>query len=119
MDITNWLVWFLENLLNAIKSSDEILKDVLKRAEFWNKNSQVIFNERQKKVLNRFMDDFKGNLTTTKWAKMCNCSQDTATIDIKDLISKKILMNLVTLIIGDIGFYTECLLFAVFLCFFG
>ncbi len=91
MDITNWLVWFLENLLNAIKSSDEILKDVLKRAEFWNKNSQVIFNERQKKVLNRFMDDFKGNLTTTKWAKMCNCSQDTATIDIKDLISKKIL----------------------------
>ena len=36
-------------------------------------------------------DDFEGNLTTTKWAKMCNCSQDTATRDIADLIEKKIL----------------------------
>lgn len=91
MDITNWLVWFLENLLLAINSSEDILKGVLQRAEFWQKNINVSFNERQKKVLNRFMDDFKGNLTTTKWAKMCNCSQDTATRDIFDLIDKKIL----------------------------
>lgn len=91
MDITLWLVWFLENLLSAIKSSDEILKTVLFKAEFWNKHAQTVLNERQKKILNRFMDDFKGNLTTTKWAKMCNCSQDSANIDINDLISKKIL----------------------------
>lgn len=91
MDITNWLVWFLENLLLAINSSEDILKGVLQRAEFWQKNISLSFNERQKKVLNRFMDDFKGNLTTTKWAKLCNCSQDTATRDISDLIDKKIL----------------------------
>ncbi len=91
MDITDWLMWFLENLLSAIKSSDEILQNVLKRAEFWNKHSEVIFNERQKKILNKFMDNFEGNLTTTKWAKMGNCSQDTATLDINDLIKKKIL----------------------------
>lgn len=96
MDITNWLVWFLENLLLAINSSEDILKGVLKRAEFWQKNINTTFNERQKKVLNRFMDDFKGNLTTTKWAKMCNCSQDTATRDISDLIDKKILKKLGT-----------------------
>ena len=91
MDITNWLEWFLENLFIAIKSSDEILANVVKRAEFWQKNSDIIFNERQKKVLNRFMDNWEGNLTTSKWAKVCNCSQDTATNDINDLISKKIL----------------------------
>lgn len=91
MDITNWLIWFLENLLLAINSSEDILKGVLKRAEFWQKHININFNDRQKKVLNRFMDDFKGNLTTTKWAKMCNCSQDTATRDISDLIDKKIL----------------------------
>lgn len=96
MDITNWLVWFLENLLLAINSSEDILKGVLKRAEFWQKNINITFNERQKKVLNRFMDDFRGNLTTTKWAKMCNCSQDTATRDISDLIDKKILKKLGT-----------------------
>ena len=91
MDITKWIEWFLENLLEAIKSSDNIISDVIKRAEFWNKHSSVIFNERQKKVLNRFMNNFEGNLTSAKWAKICNCSQDTAGIDINDLISKKIL----------------------------
>ena len=40
------------------------------------------------------MDNFEGNLTTSKWAKMCDCSQDTATNDINDLISKKILKRL-------------------------
>lgn len=91
MDITNWLVWFLKNLLIAILSSGEITNKVLQKAEFWQKNSNIVFNERQIKVLNRFMDNFEGNLTTTKWAKMCNCSQDTATLDINDLIVKKIL----------------------------
>lgn len=94
MDITNWLVWFLENLLIAIQSSGEITNNVLKRAEFWQKNANLVFNERQIKVLNRFMDNFGGNLTTTKWAKMCNCSQDTATIDINELIAKKILKRI-------------------------
>ncbi len=91
MDITNWLLWFLGNLLIAIQSSGEITDKVLQKAEFWQKNSNLVFNERQIKVLNRFMDNFEGNLTTTKWAKMCNCSQDTANLDINDLIDKKIL----------------------------
>jgi Fic family protein len=94
MDITNWLVWFLENLLIAIKSNDEIIDNVIQKAEFWRKNSNVIFNERQIKILNRFMDNFEGNLTTTKWAKMCNCSQDTANLDINDLINKNILKKI-------------------------
>lgn len=40
------------------------------------------------------MNNFKGNLTTTKWTKMCNCSQDTATFDINKMIAKKILKRL-------------------------
>lgn len=91
LDITSWLQWFLENLLIAIEDSEILLKSVLQKAEFWNKNKNISLNKRQIDVLNRFMDDFKGNLTTTKWAKMCNCSQDTATRDIVDLIEKGIL----------------------------
>ena len=94
MDVTNWLVWFLENLLAAIQSSGEITNQVLKKAEFWQKNVNTVFNERQIKVLNRFLDNFEGNLTTTKWAKMCNCSQDTANLDINELIDKKILKRM-------------------------
>lgn len=37
------------------------------------------------------LDDFKGNLTTSKWAKINKTSQDTALRDITDLVSKSIL----------------------------
>ncbi|MBR2069188.1 MAG: hypothetical protein IJ877_05435 [Candidatus Gastranaerophilales bacterium] len=84
----------MENLLQAIKSSDEILKDVIKRAEFWRKHIDITFSERQKKVLSRYLDDFEGNLTSVKWAKICGCSQDSATLDINDLIDKKILKRI-------------------------
>lgn len=92
-DITDWLEWFLKNLLTAIQSSEKTTNAVLYKAEFWQKYSTIIFNERQIKVLNKFMDDFEGNLTTTKWAKFCGCSQDTATSDINDLIDKNIFVK--------------------------
>ena len=91
MDITKWLEWFLNSLLIAIKSSDEVLSGVLKRAEFWQKHAGKNFNERQKKILNKLLDDFVGKLTTTKWAAMCGCSQDSANTDINELIEMKIL----------------------------
>lgn len=94
LDITNWLLWFLENLLISIKNSDELLKNVLKKSAFWQKYSETDFNERQKKMLNKLFDGFEGNLTSTKWAKICNCSQDSASNDINDLITKKILKKL-------------------------
>ena len=92
-DITDWLEWFLKNLLTAIQSSEKTTNAVLYKAEFWQKYSTIIFNKRQIKVLNKFMDDFEGNLTTTKWAKICGCSQDTATSDINDLIDKNIFVK--------------------------
>lgn len=49
MDITNWIVWFLETLLESIKSSEDILSGALRRAEFWQKHNNLTFNERQKK----------------------------------------------------------------------
>jgi len=93
LDITPWLKWFLENLLLAIDNSEILLKSVLQIAEFWNKNKHITMNKRQIEILNRFMNDFKGNLTTQKWSKMCGCSQDTATRDIADLIEKGILIK--------------------------
>jgi len=94
LDITNWLSWFLENLLISINNSDEILGSVLKKAEFWQMHTGISFNERQKKILNKLFDGFEGNLTSTKWAKICNCSQDSAGNDINDLINKKIFKKL-------------------------
>ena len=51
------------------------------------------FNERQRKVINRMVDGFEGKLTSSKWAKLTKCSQDTALRDISDLVARKILMK--------------------------
>ena len=39
------------------------------------------------------LDNFEGNLTTGKWAKLTKTSQDTALRDITDLIAKNILVK--------------------------
>ncbi len=91
VDITIWLKWFLENLIMAIDNSEELLNDVIKRVEFWDKNKSQTLNERQVKVLTKLLEDFEGNLTAKKWAKICNCSHDTANRDLIDLVNKNIL----------------------------
>ena len=94
VDITSWIVWFLENMSAAIEHSEELLQDVIRRTGFWNTNKTVVFNERQIKVLKKLLENFEGKLTTQKWAKICNCSHDTANRDIIDLINKNILAKL-------------------------
>lgn len=91
LDITDWIVWFLECLKQAILASNTIIDKVVQKHQFWVNNSGAISNERQKKMLNKLMDNFKGNLTTSKWAKMTKTSQDTALRDITDLVNKGIL----------------------------
>lgn len=93
LDTTEWIKWFLSCLINALKSTDKTLTHVLFKADFWNKRSEIIVNERQKKLINRLLDGFEGKLTSSKWAKVAKCSKDTAVRDINDLISKDILQK--------------------------
>lgn len=92
-DITEWILWFLQCLINAIRSTEGTLTKILYKAEFWKLHSTTIFNERQQKMLNNLLDGFDGKLTTSKWAKINKCSQDTALRDIQDLINKDILQK--------------------------
>lgn len=91
LDITDWMKWFLQCLINALKATDNILNRVLFKADFWNKHAKTVMNERQKKLMNKILDGFEGKLTSSKWAKIAKCSKDTAIRDINDLINKDIL----------------------------
>lgn len=44
-------------------------------------------------MLNKLLDGFLGKLTTSKWAKISKCSQDTALRDIQDLLKRNILIK--------------------------
>jgi Fic family protein len=88
LDVTGWQDWFLTNLLAAIDGAQETLGAVLGKACFWERFAGTPLNERQIKILNRLLDGFEGQLTTSKWAKITTCSQDTAYRDILDLINR-------------------------------
>lgn len=93
LDITEWIVWFLNCLINALKSTDSVLTRVLFKAEFWKKHIKTAINDRQRKLLIKLMDGFDGKLTSSKWAKIAKCSKDSAVRDINDLIEKGILQK--------------------------
>ena len=93
LDITPWLEWFLNCLDRAISSTEETLGSVLQKARFWQSHKDVPFNDRQRLMLNKVLDGFEGKLTSSKWAKIAKCSQDTALRDILDLMERGILIK--------------------------
>jgi len=90
-DITDWLAWFFACLSRAVQGSEQVLEEVFRRASFWQAHADMMFNERQHKMLQRLMSNFEGKLTSSKWQKMTKTSQDTALRDIQDLVQKGIL----------------------------
>lgn len=93
LDITRWLEWFLDCLGRAIERAETMFAMVLNKARLWERFSDLEFNERQRDLINRLLNGFEGKLTSSKWASLAKCSQDTALRDIEDLIRKKVLVK--------------------------
>ncbi len=93
LDITPWLEWFLGCLDRAIEGAEQILAGIFRKARFWEAHAEKPFNERQRAIINRLFDGFEGKLTSSKWAKLAKCSQDTALRDIDDLVKRGVLVK--------------------------
>jgi len=96
LDVTAWALWFLGCLERALEGSEAALAAVLRKARFWHSMGAVRFNDRQRKVLDLLLDagtsgGLEGNLTSSRWMKICGCSQATANRDIDELLEWKIL----------------------------
>lgn len=93
-DITNWLAWFLECLGRAISNAETTFGTVLFKEQLWDIINQKSVNERQRLILNRMLeDDFKGHMSTSKYAKLAKCSNDTALRDIQELKDRRIFIQ--------------------------
>lgn len=92
-DITPWLDWFLDCLRRAIDQAGEMLRAVLYKARVWERANLKPVNERQRLVLTRMLDDFRGHMNTSKYAKLAKCSTDTALRDIRDLLDRGLLIQ--------------------------
>lgn len=91
-DLTAWIEWYLDCMLRAIKGAEEMLSSILDKAVFWQNHSQADINERQRTVLNIFLDEDKGKLTAKRWAKLAKVSPDTAVRDVQYLTEIGILV---------------------------
>jgi Fic family protein len=91
LDITAWLVWFLEQVSMAARGSEQIIRHVLRKARFWILHSQQPLNDRQRKALNAMLDagpsGYVGGMTNRKYANLTKSSAPTAQRDLAELVT--------------------------------
>ena len=91
LDVTRWVKWFVGCHRRTVESAEERLKAILDKAAFWQMHAKDVFNAHQREMLNRLLDGFEGNMSSSKWAKICKVSQDTASREISELVSSGVL----------------------------
>ncbi|MGB3225578.1 MAG: hypothetical protein WBB23_22505 [Desulforhopalus sp.] len=69
------------------------MSSVLFKAELWNRSNPDPVNERQRQIINRMLDNFKGHMTSSKYAKFTKSSSDTAPRDMRELVARHILIQ--------------------------
>lgn len=92
-DITGWLTWFLGCFTRAVGNASSLSAGVLRKHRFWRLHQDAGLTDRQRAVLNRYLDGFEGNLTAKKWAALAKCSVPTAQRDINDLVDRGLLIR--------------------------
>lgn len=93
-DFTDYIEWFLGCFERALLASEQNLVIILDKARFWEKHKSTNINERQRIVINYLYDNYGkevGFLRTSTYAKLTNCSTDTALRDLQDLVVKEML----------------------------
>jgi Fic family protein len=93
MEVTSWMDWFLSCLGRAINGAQATLSNVLAKPRFWDRIKDVYLNERQRLIINGLLDGFEGKLTSSKYAAIAKCSQDTAHRDILTLVDHGVLVR--------------------------
>jgi Fic family protein len=96
-DITPWVQWFLEEFCCACQASMKLIDQAIEKSRFWAQHSQTSLNLRQRKVIQRLLDDgdggFLGGMSTAKYVKMTGASKATATRDLTDLLQEGLLFT--------------------------
>src|SRR5438445_1698251 len=74
LDVTEWLIWFLDCLGRAIAKAKNLTAGVLGKDGFWRhlKRESIGVSERQRKIINLLLDGFEAKWTPEEWGKLAN-----------------------------------------------
>ncbi len=97
LDITDWIIWFLQIFVRAINSSEVKIERAINIGDFWKTHAQVDLNSRQKKVLLKMLElepqGFLGGMTNRKYVSITKTSSASAKRDLIDLEEKGLLQR--------------------------
>jgi len=93
LDYTEWLSWYLNMLIHTLDTAVQTVGQAIERTRFWQQIKDIQLNDRQKKAISRMLMGWEGRMTNKKYAKLCDCSDATATRDLADLVAKFILRS--------------------------
>jgi len=95
LDITEWICYFSQTILNAQKQAKTIIRFTLEKAKFLDEYKPKL-NERQVKVIMKMfaygIEGFKGGMTAKKYMSIAKTSKATATRDLQYMVEKKCLL---------------------------
>lgn len=95
IDITGWLVWFVETLTLSVEGALAKIDRTLFKTKFWAKHADKALLEPQRKVLNRLLDgDFEHGVSATQYLRVAKVSKATATRHLSDMVKQGILEKL-------------------------
>lgn len=97
LDVSAWVIWFAQQFTHACQATCALIDRAQEKSNFWHTHSQTQLNARQRKVIQRLLDDgdggFLGGLNADKYMKMTSASKATATRDLTDLVKNGLLKS--------------------------
>ncbi|GAA0565005.1 Fic family protein [Halomonas salifodinae] len=97
-DLTDWLAWFLDILLQTLADALAGIDRTLAKTRFWQRFADAGLLPEQIKVLNRLLDGgergFEGGISAAQYQKVAKVSKATATRHLSDLLAKGCLEKL-------------------------
>jgi Fic family protein len=92
LDITTWIIWFLQTLTKSLQAANKIIDATLNKKHFWQRFAQENFLPEQRKVLNRLLDGgkkgFEAGISAAQYQKVAKVSKASATRHLTDLVNK-------------------------------
>lgn len=91
-DVTAWVQWFARQCTAAFQAASQVIDQAIEKKRYWEQNEGSDLKPRQRKVLQRLLDDgdggFLGGLNAEKYMKMTGVSKATATRDLTDMLAQ-------------------------------
>lgn len=96
-DVSDWVLWFVQQYQQACEHTGSLIQTAMEKSRFWAQHAAVVLNARQRKVVQRLLDDgdggFLGGLNAEKYIKMTGTSKATATRDMAQLVDDGLLLT--------------------------